>query len=171
VPPIPAEANGDAVADSADYTLWSNNFASPLDDDVIKGEIHADGEVEAADSTLWVNNFSDILLAAEPLAPAAPASAGFSLFLASGASSDSTDLTTSTLATVSPPASTSLSATSPDVFFIRTPTPAALESPSLLTVEPVPVPVDSASTNGVATSALGCTSSDQFGQPSELVIG
>ena len=55
----------DGLVDSADYTLWADNFGGPITDGNpaepvrgwIQGDLNGDGESDSADYTLWADNF------------------------------------------------------------------------------------------------------------------
>jgi len=60
-----ADLNGNGVVDSADYTIWNDNFGSP--DPAHIADMNGDGSVGAADYTVWQDAFGDAVPENDPL--------------------------------------------------------------------------------------------------------
>ena len=52
---LPGDANGDAIVDQADYTVWYNSYGS--NGVWANGDFNGDHLVDQADYTLWYNNY------------------------------------------------------------------------------------------------------------------
>jgi sugar lactone lactonase YvrE len=81
------DANGDGLADGADYTVWADNFNLPGTYNIAQGDYNGDGKVDGADYTVWADNFTPGAAAAalaipEPTTGALALLGGLTLLLA-----------------------------------------------------------------------------------------
>lgn len=67
---LPGDANGDGVVDTADYTIWADNYLQ-TSATFFQGDFNGDGIVDAADYTIWADNFQGASAAALPVEMAA----------------------------------------------------------------------------------------------------
>ncbi len=51
------DANGDWITDSADYTVWADNYLQHVTGGPAEGDFNSDGYVDAADYTVWADNY------------------------------------------------------------------------------------------------------------------
>lgn len=79
----PGDANLDSVVDTADYTLWADNYLQANDATWRQGDFNLDGVVDAADYTVWADNYGRGVQSTMLQAAAVPEPAAWML-LASG---------------------------------------------------------------------------------------
>lgn len=53
----PGDANGDSIANGADYTIWADHFQTSGQNGST-GDFNADGKVDGADYTIWADHFN-----------------------------------------------------------------------------------------------------------------